>query len=331
MTHSRERVLTVRNLKTYFRTPEGIVKAVDDISFHLAKGEVLALVGESGCGKSVTASSILGLIKAPPALVEGSIQFRGRELVGMAAKDYRAIRGKQISMIFQEPMSAFDALYTVGYQLMEVARAHMPWCAAEARERIIDTLRSIHIPEPEKRYDEYPHEMSGGMLQRIMIAMALITNPEIIIADEPTTALDVTIQAQVLNIMQDLQRDYDGSIIFITHDLGTVAEIAHRVHVMYAGKIVEKAPVVELFEDPLHPYTSGLLTSRVRREYKGMHLPFIEGYVPRPNELPEGCRFHPRCVRAMEKCRREQPPDFEPASMPGRTVQCWLWEEGDAR
>lgn len=326
MTYASERILTVRNLKTYFRTPEGVVKAVDDVSFHLDRGEVLALVGESGCGKSVTAYSVLGLVKAPPARLEGSIEFGGQELIGLSEAEYRKVRGKQISMIFQEPMSTFDPLYTVGYQLMEVAKAHMPWSDAEAKEKIIDTLRSIHIPEPEKRFDEYPHQMSGGMLQRIMIAMALITSPEIIIADEPTTALDVTIQAQVLNLMQDLQSEYSGSIIFITHDLGTVAEIADRVHVMYAGKIVEKASVVDLFDDPLHPYSIGLLTSRVKREYKGEVLPYIEGNVPRADEFPEGCRFHPRCPRAMHKCRKQQPPDFVPAS--NHTVACWLYEEG---
>lgn len=324
-----ERILTVLNLKTYFGTPEGVVRAVDDVSFHLDRGEVLALVGESGCGKSVTAHSILGLIKAPPAKVAGRIVFGGQDLIGLPEREYRQVRGKQISMIFQEPMSAFDPLYTVGQQLMEVAKAHMPWEESEARERIIDTLKSIHIPEPEKRYDEYPHEMSGGMLQRIMIAMALITSPDIIIADEPTTALDVTIQAQVLNLMQDLQSSYRGSIIFITHDLGTVAEIADRVHVMYAGKIVEKASVVELFDNPLHPYTSGLLTSRVRREHKGQDLPYIEGYVPRAYESPEGCRFHPRCPKAMEKCKAARPPEYEPA--PDHTVACWLFEEGEGR
>ncbi|MEA4883161.1 MAG: ABC transporter ATP-binding protein [Clostridia bacterium] len=327
MTNTSGRILTVSGLKAYFRTPEGVVKAVDDVSFHLDRGEVLALVGESGCGKSVTAHSILGLIKAPPAKLEGSIVFNGQELIGLPEREYREVRGRQISMIFQEPMSAFDPLYTVGNQLMEVAKAHMPWDDSEAKERIIATLKSTHIPEPEKRYEEYPHEMSGGMLQRIMIAMALITSPEIIIADEPTTALDVTIQAQVLNLMQDLQSEYRGSIIFITHDLGTVAEIADRVHVMYAGKIVEKAPVVELFENPLHPYTSGLLTSRVKREYKGKDLPHIEGYVPRADEFPEGCRFHPRCPKAVDKCKQLQPPDFEPA--PDHTVACWLLEGDD--
>ncbi|HOB42484.1 MAG TPA: ABC transporter ATP-binding protein [Bacillota bacterium] len=329
MTTACERILTVSNLKTYFRTPDGIVRAVDDVSFHLNRGEVLALVGESGCGKSVTAHSIMGLVKAPPAKLEGSIVFDCRELIGLSSSEYRKIRGMQISMVFQEPMSSFDPLYTVGEQLMEVAQAHMPWGEEEAKERIIETLRLVHIPEPDKRYSEYPHQMSGGMLQRIMIAMALITSPKIIIADEPTTALDVTIQAQVLNLMQDIQSEYDGSIIFITHDLGTVAEIADRVHVMYAGKIVEKASVVELFDNPLHPYTAGLLASRVRREYKGQDLPYIEGYVPRADQFPEGCRFNPRCLRATAKCRELQPPDLEPA--PGHTVACWLYEGGDGR
>ncbi len=328
MTYTSDPILIVSNLKTYFRTPEGVVRAVDDVSFHLDRGEVLALVGESGCGKSVTAYSVLGLVKAPPAKIDGSILFDGRELIGLSQAEYRRIRGMRISMIFQEPMSSFDPLYTVGQQLTEVAQAHIPWNDAETKERIIDTLKLVHIPDPGKRYSEYPHEMSGGMLQRIMIAMVLITKPEIIIADEPTTALDVTIQAQVLNLMQDLQSGYEGSIIFITHDLGTVAEIADRVHVMYAGKIVEKASVVELFDNPLHPYTAGLLASRVKREYKGKALPYIEGYVPRVDQFPEGCRFNPRCPRAAAKCKELHPPDFEPA--PGHTVACWLYEGSDA-
>ncbi|MDI9368257.1 MAG: ABC transporter ATP-binding protein, partial [Mesotoga sp.] len=254
-------ILEVKNLKTYFRTPDGLVKAVDDISFNLEEGEILALVGESGCGKSVTVQTVLGLIKVPPAKVEGEILYKGKNLVGLPNKAYRDIRGREISMIFQEPMSAFDPLYTIGFQLTEVARAHMTWDQTRTYDEIISILRRVNIPEPEKRYREYPHEMSGGMLQRIMIAMALITNPEIVIADEPTTALDVTIQAQVLNIMRELQGEFGSSIIFITHDLGVVAELADRVHVMYAGKIVEKSGVKELYSSPSHPYTKGLLNS----------------------------------------------------------------------
>ncbi|MDD4694133.1 MAG: ABC transporter ATP-binding protein [Firmicutes bacterium] len=328
MTDTR-RILTVENLKTYFKTPNGIVKAVDGISFHLDKGETLALVGESGCGKSVTAQSILGLIKVPPAKLTGSVVFKGQELVGLSDDKYRDIRGMQISMIFQEPMSAFDPLYTIGQQLMEIAKVHMPWSYQEAKQRIIDSLRLVHIPEPEKRYSEYPHEMSGGMLQRIMIAMALLPSPELIIADEPTTALDVTIQAQVLNLMQELQDSYNGSMIFITHDLGIVAEIADRVHVMYAGKIVEKASVIDLFENPLHPYTKGLLTSRVKREYKkeGKDLPYIKGHVPKASEFSTGCRFHSRCTYATETCKTTMPPEIETEK--GHRVACFLFERDD--
>jgi oligopeptide/dipeptide ABC transporter ATP-binding protein len=318
-------ILEVKNLKTYFRTPDGLVKAVDDISFELQKGEILALVGESGCGKSVTVQTVMGLIKVPPARVEGRILYREKNLVGLSNKEYKNIRGKEISMIFQEPMSTFDPLYTIGYQLSEVAKAHMPWDDARTREEIISVLRKVNIPEPEKRYREYPHEMSGGMLQRIMIAMALITGPEIIIADEPTTALDVTIQAQVLNIMRDLQSEFNGSIIFITHDLGVVSEIADRVHVMYAGKIVEKAGVNELYKKPAHPYTKGLLNSRVKRDFKGRKLPYIEGYVPRAYEFPEGCRFNPRCPHAMEICKKDPP---EMLVSENHTAACWLYGEG---
>ena len=319
------KILDVRDLKTYFRTPDGVVKAVDGISFEMMKGEILALVGESGCGKSVTVQTVMGLVKVPPALVEGQILYRDRNLVGLSNKEYRNIRGKEISMIFQEPMSTFDPLFTIGYQLTEVAKAHMEWDDQKTREEIISVLRKVNIPEPEKRYREYPHEMSGGMLQRIMIAMALITNPEIIIADEPTTALDVTIQAQVLNIMRDLQKEFDSSIIFITHDLGVVAELSDRVHVMYAGKIVEKALVSDLYNSPMHPYTRGLLNSRVKREYKGKKLPYVEGYVPRAHEFPKGCRFNPRCPHAMELCREQDPPEMSISET--HAAACWLYGE----
>ena len=324
MINKNDIILKVENLKTYFRTPEGIVKAVDDISFNVYRGEILAIVGESGCGKSVTVLSIMGLVKCPPASMSGNIIYNNQNLLTLNRKEYKEIRGKKLSMIFQEPMSAFDPLYTIGYQLTEVALANTNWTKEEAREKIIETLKKVNIPAPEKRFEEYPHEMSGGMLQRIMIAMALITSPEIIIADEPTTALDVTIQAQVLNLIRNLQNEYNGSTIFITHDLGVVAELADRVHVMYAGKMIEKANVVELYKNPLHPYTKGLLNSRVMRKYKGGNLPYIKGYVPKATEFPQGCRFNPRCPKKIDKCMKNEPPEYIVEK--NHYVSCWLYE-----
>ncbi len=319
-------ILSVVNLKTYFKTFDGLVKAVDGISFELNEGEILALVGESGCGKSVTALTIMGLVKG--ALIEGSIKYRGIELTGLSNQEYRKIRGKKISMIFQEPMASFDPLYTVGQQMMEVATTHLKVDQKTAKDVCIEMLRKVHIPLAEKRFDEYPHEMSGGMLQRIMIAMALLTNPDVIIADEPTTALDVTIQAQVLKLFKELQKTFKTSVIFITHDLGVVAELADRVHVMYAGKIVEKANIFDLFKKPLHPYTTALLQSRVKKEYKGKQLPYVPGTVPAANKFPEGCRFHPRCARAMKICSQKEPPEI---SFEKSSVSCWLYVRGDDR
>ncbi|HBT25111.1 MAG TPA: peptide ABC transporter ATP-binding protein [Pseudothermotoga sp.] len=323
-----KKILQIENLKTYFRTPDGIVKAVDGISFHLNEAEVLALVGESGCGKSVTVMTILGLIKCPPAIVQGSIRYGEIDLLKLSNEEYRKIRGKKISMIFQEPMSSFDPLYTVGKQMMEVAMAHLNCNPDQARQLCIDMLKKVQIPLAEKRFDEYPHEMSGGMLQRIMIAMALLTNPDVLIADEPTTALDVTIQAQVLNLFRDLQSTYRTSVIFITHDLGVVAELANRVHVMYAGKIVERATVEQIFKSPKHPYTKGLLRSRVRREYKGKLLPYVPGYVPSATNFPKGCRFHPRCEYAKNVCIEQEPPEF---FVDGTGVSCWLYAGSDEK
>jgi peptide/nickel transport system ATP-binding protein len=320
------KLLEVRDLKVYFNTLDGLVKAVDGVSFTLDEQETLAIVGESGCGKTVTVLTILGLIRK--AIVSGSILHRGVELTKLSQKELEEIRGRKISMIFQEPMSSFDPLYTVGKQMMEVAMKHLKMDEERARELCIDMLRKVQIPLAEQRFDEYPHQMSGGMLQRIMIAMALLTNPDIVIADEPTTALDVTIQAQVLNLFKQLQKQYKTSVIFITHEHGIVAEIAARVHVMYAGKIVERADVIKLFEEPLHPYTKALLESRLRKEYKNKKLPFIEGVVPPPTSWPSGCRFHPRCPRAMEICRREEPAEVQ---LNGSSVACWLYHEGGAR
>ncbi len=320
-------IISVENLKTYFKTDEGIVKAVDDISFFLKHNEILALVGESGCGKSVSVQTIMGLLKSPPAIIEGSIKYNGQELVGMSNKQYQHLRGAEIGMIFQEPMSAFDPLYTVGEQAHEAVSAHSELDGKEIRENIISMFNKVGIPEAEKRYDDYPHQMSGGMLQRMLIAITLACDPKVLIADEPTTALDVTIQAQVLTLMRDLQEEFNASIIFITHDLGVVAELADRIHVMYAGKIVEKANVIELFDNPKHPYTKGLLDSRLKRELKGKTLPYIKGTVPRAFEFPRGCRFNPRCPHAMDICRQKDPPCV--ALSDEHDCACWLYSDSE--
>jgi len=319
-----EKLLTVRNLKVYFPTPDGTIKAVDDISFDLQPKETLAIVGESGCGKSVTAQSIMGLIKSPPALVEGSIKFNGVEI--LKSKEIENVRGKKISMVFQEPMASFDPLYTIGYQLSEVAMKHLNVNRQKARELCIELLKRVHIPEAEKRFDEYPHQMSGGMLQRVMIALALLTKPDIVIADEPTTALDVTIQAQVLNLLNELKEEFKMSTIFITHDLGIVAEIADNVIVMYAGKIVERAPVTKLFKKPLHPYTMGLLESKIKDAQKGKELPYIPGFVPSSSEIPSGCAFHPRCKFKMKICEEKEPDELK---IEDRSVKCHLYNKAN--
>lgn len=321
---SENKLLKIRNLKVYFPTPDGTIKAVDDISFDLQPKETLAIVGESGCGKSVTAQSIMGLIKSPPALVEGSIKFNGVEI--LKSKEIENVRGKKISMVFQEPMASFDPLYTIGYQLSEVAMKHLNVNRQKARELCIELLKRVHIPEAEKRFDEYPHQMSGGMLQRVMIALALLTKPDIVIADEPTTALDVTIQAQVLNLLNELKEEFKMSTIFITHDLGIVAEIADNVIVMYAGKIVERAPVTKLFKKPLHPYTMGLLESKIKDAQKGKELPYIPGFVPSSSEIPSGCAFHPRCKFKMKICEEKEPDELK---IEDRSVKCHLYNKAN--
>lgn len=320
---SKEKILEVKNLKTYFKTMEGTVKAVDDVSFDLYKGEILAIVGESGCGKSITNMTIMGLVKQPPANIQGKIFYNGKNLLDLSLEEYRKIRGKEIGMIFQEPMAAFDPLYTIGEQLYEVCQTHLNLDKKHAKLKIIEMLKKVGIPEPVKRFDEYPHEMSGGMLQRIMIAMVLITEPKILIADEPTTALDVTIQAQVLNLMKSLQNEFNTSIIFITHDLGVVSELADRVHVMYAGKIIEKADVLSMYDSPKHPYTNGLMASRVKKNYKGKELPHIPGFVPKANNFPKGCRFNPRCEKVIEICKQKIPGDY--SINENHTVSCFLY------
>jgi len=301
--------LEVRDLVTSFRTDHGVVRAVDRVDLRVERGRTLALVGESGCGKSVTALSIMRLIPTDNGSIDsGSVRLGGEELLSLSRDEMRRIRGNRISMIFQEPMTALNPVYTIGRQVQEVFRIHRGLDGAAARREATRLLDMVKIPEPARRLDEYPFQMSGGMLQRVMIAMALACEPDLLIADEPTTALDVTIQAQILSLMRQLQEEHGTAILFITHDLGVVAQLADEVAIMYAGHVVERGPVVDIFQDPLHPYTQGLLRSipsldRTKEE----PLETIEGTVPGLRDLPEGCRFHPRCRLAAELCRREDP------------------------
>lgn len=325
--NTNSQLLQVHNLKTYFYTFEGIAKAVDDISFYLKKGETLGLVGESGCGKSVTAQSIMRLIPEPPGkIVHGKIDFDGIDLVQLNMEKMRNIRGKRISMIFQEPMTSLNPVYTIGNQISEMFLLHEKRSKRESWEKSIEMLKKVQISAPEKRVHEYPHQLSGGMRQRAMIAMALSCNPEILIADEPTTALDVTIQAQIIELMLQLKVDFNAAIILITHDLGVVAEIAQRVVVMYAGKMVEEGQTITIFEEPKHPYTQGLLKSIPKLGERSMHgrerLKEIEGIVPSLYGLPPGCSFYPRCPKAMGVCQ-EHPPELIDIGENHR-VSCWL-------
>ena len=303
-------LLRVRDLVIEFATERGPVRAIDGVSFDLHPGEILGLVGESGCGKSVTALALLGLIPTPPGrILSGSIQFDGRELVGLEEAEYRRLRGKEIAMIFQEPMTALNPVLTIATQMTDVLMRHQGLDRRQARRRAIDMLALVGIPSPEERIDDYPHQLSGGMRQRVMIAMALSCHPKLLLADEPTTALDVTTQAQVLEQMVRLQEELGTAVILITHDLGVVAETCQRAVVMYAGQVAEEAPVDCLFERPHHPYTQGLLEAIPRiRDHKLKELPTIPGSVPDLLHLPPGCRFGDRCRRADEQCRRQEPP-----------------------
>jgi peptide/nickel transport system ATP-binding protein len=316
-------LLEVNGLRTEFRTGGSSFAAVDGISFSLAPGETLGIVGESGCGKSVTSLSIMRLVPNPPGkITAGEIRLEGRNLLDLPESDMRAVRGDDIAMIFQEPMTSLNPVQTVGDQIIEAVQLHRSLSAAAARARALEMLQLVKIPSPETRLDEYPHQLSGGMRQRVMIAMALACDPKLLIADEPTTALDVTIQAQILDLLRDLRERTGAAIMLITHDLGVVAEIAHRVIVMYAGRIVEEAPVGLLFADPQHPYTLGLLGSIPRLGSDGdERLTAIEGVVPNPYALPPGCRFSPRCPLADEKCRADQPTLRE--IVPGHRAACW--------
>lgn len=323
-----EKVLEVKNLKTYFYTDEGEIPAVDGVDFSLERGETLAIVGESGCGKSVTSLSILRLIATPPGkIVDGEILYNGRDILKLSEKEMRSVRGNDISMIFQEPMTSLNPVFTVGKQIMESLIYHQNMTKEQARERAIEMLRLVDIPNPEKCINNYPHNLSGGMRQRVMIAMALACNPKVLIADEPTTALDVTIQAQILKLMAELQKKTETGIILITHDLGIVAQIARNVMVMYAGEAVEYADVRSIFKDPRHPYTIGLLKSIPSIHEAQDELYTIKGMVPSPKNLPKGCLFAPRCEYATERCLQERPPLVDIGE--GRKLRCWNCTGGE--
>ncbi len=317
-------LLAINNLHTYFYTDQGTVRAVNDVSFTVRKGETLGLVGESGCGKSVTALSVLRLIPHPPGkIVQGRIRFDGRDLTQVPLKTMRAIRGKKISMIFQEPMTSLNPVYTIGNQLVEAILLHSDRDEEEAELHAIDMLKKVGISDADDRFDDYPHQMSGGMKQRVMIAMAIACNPQLVIADEPTTALDVTIRAQILDLMRSLQDEFHMSILLITHDLGVIADMAHRVVVMYASKVVETGDVNTIFAEPRHPYSLGLFNSIPRLDREQERLDTIPGQVPVPLHFPEGCKFHPRCKYAMPICKKEEPPLMN-VEGDGHTAACWL-------
>ncbi len=329
MQDNRPVLLEVTDLQTHFRTMDGVNRAVDGVSFSVRAGETLAVVGESGCGKSVTAMSILRLIPEPPGKIAGSIRFQGRELLDLSDREMRAIRGNEISMIFQEPMTSLNPVLSNGRQIGETLRLHQGLSRAQAEERAVEMLRLVGIPEPGRRVREYPHQLSGGMRQRVMIAIALACNPKLLIADEPTTALDVTIQAQILDLMRDLKNTVGAAIVLITHDLGVVAEVAERVVVMYAGKKVEEAPVGQLFRTPRHPYTQGLLGSvpKLGSSLTGetTRLAEIPGLVPSLKQKIPGCVFATRCPKATDFCRAV-PPGLE-AKAPGHLAACHYAEK----
>jgi oligopeptide/dipeptide ABC transporter ATP-binding protein len=321
-------LLEVKDLQTHFPTRAGLVRAVDGVSFHLDRGELLGLVGESGCGKSITALSVMRLIAPPGKIVNGEILFDGKDLLKLSDAEMREMRGDDIAMIFQDPMTSLNPVFTVGEQIAEALRLHRKMSRSEARKATIEAMREVAIPDPARRLDDYPHQLSGGMRQRIMIAMALACNPKLLIADEPTTALDVTIQAQILELLNELRKQRELAVLLITHDLGVVAEVADRVAVMYTGRIVEQSPVDELFARPKHPYTEGLLRSVPKLTIDDVtrkeRLETIEGVVPSPTDLPPGCHFAPRCVHRMPRCTEGRIPLYELDG--GVQVRCVLYD-----
>jgi peptide/nickel transport system ATP-binding protein len=323
-------LLSIRNLRTWFYTESGVARAVDGVSFDIGAGETLGIVGESGCGKSVTALSILRLIQPPGRIESGSvIEFEGKDIVTLGDEEIRHIRGNRISMIFQEPMSALNPVFTVGDQVAEVARVHANMSRKDAWDRAVEMLALTGIPDADSRARQYPHQLSGGMRQRVLIAMALMMKPALVIADEPTTALDVTIQAQILDLLVDLQKKIGTSILMITHDLGVIAETASRVIVMYAGEVVEEADVDELFAKPHHPYTEGLMHSMPHIGHDQERLNVIPGTVPAPTEWPTGCRFRERCPYSWERCESEHPPLYQIGT--GHVSRCHLAVEPERR
>ena len=320
-------LLSVKNLSTEFPVKKGIVRAVEDVSFDVDQGQILAIVGESGSGKSVTSLSIMGLLAEPGHVAGGSMEFEGKDLATLSEKQYRELRGNDMAMIFQEPMTSLNPVYRVGNQIVEAIRTHEKVSKAEAKARAVDLLRKVGIPSPEARINDYPHQMSGGMRQRVMIAMALACNPKLLIADEPTTALDVTIQAQILDLLRRLRDDTGMAVLLITHDLGVVSETADRVVVMYCGQVVEEAEVRTLFDHPMHPYTLGLLKSIPRLEDDdSKRLYMIKGMVPNPLEMPPGCHFSDRCDSCMDICREKIP---NLVDIDGHKVRCFLYENAD--
>ncbi|GAA0371644.1 ABC transporter ATP-binding protein [Bacillus horti] len=322
--NERKAILRVENLKTFFRTPRGIVKAVNGIDITVYEGETLGIVGESGCGKSVTSLSIMGLLSKSAFTAEGHIYFDEKDLTKLKEREMRRLRGNKISMIFQEPMTSLNPVFTIGEQLSEPLLQHRNLKKRERRQHIIEMLKTVGIPRAEEIIDEYPHQLSGGMRQRVMISLAMLCEPKLLIADEPTTALDVTIQAQILQLMKNIKQEKQMSMILITHDLGVVAEMCDRVVVMYAGQVVESAPIRTLFDEPLHPYTQGLLASLPHSNTRKKELKTIPGSVPRPDDLPKGCAFAPRCPKVFDKCLTDKPPLFEGSV---QTSRCWLYED----
>lgn len=318
-------LLEVKNLKTYFYTDEGVVPSVDDVSFSIGYGETLGIVGESGCGKSVTSLSIMDLVPSPPGkIVDGEILLKGRDLRKLSEAEMRKIRGNEVAMVFQEPMTSLNPVFTIGSQIIEALMLHKHLSKKEARDKAIEMLKLVKIPMPEKRVKEYPHQLSGGMRQRVMIAMALCCDPQLLICDEPTTALDVTIQAQVLDLIGELKKKLNTSIMMITHNLGVISEIADNAMVMYAGKVIEYGSVRQLFKNPLHPYTNGLMNAIPRIESEKEELYMIKGTVPSLRNRPKGCLFHPRCEYAKEICRACMPTFVE---RDGHKVRCWKYTD----